>query len=145
NPYIDRGACPFECCTYRVWTTNLPVSLLDKPAGKTVVAKVPTKTGVTGVTGEVHSTPLRVVASHAFEGTPIKKGDVLFALHYAGEGFFTVWFKGKTYDVDFSEGAESSLPLDKTNQSWWVQIRTKDGKTGWVLDKNQFDNQDSCG
>jgi hypothetical protein len=24
QPFIDRGACPFECCTYRSWDVTEP-------------------------------------------------------------------------------------------------------------------------
>lgn len=146
NPFIDKGACPFECCTYRDWTTLKPVALLDKPAGKATGVSVPAKTVVRGVTGQVWSMPLSMTATHAFDESPIKKGDTFYALHGAGEGFWAVWFKGKTYAVDMSDPGDNAY-LEKASKGmkWWVQIRTKSGKTGWVLDDSQFDNQDSCG
>ena len=144
NPFIDKGACPFECCTYRDWTTTKPVTLLDKPDGKTKVVSIPAKTVVHGVTGDVYSIPISVKATHAFEDSPIKKGDTFYAMHSAGEGFWVVWFKGKTYTVDMSEAAGNAY-LEKACNMWWIQIKTKDGKTGWVLNDDQFDNQDSCG
>ena len=36
-PYYDWGACPFECCTYRAWTTNDDVTLYDAIGSRTVV------------------------------------------------------------------------------------------------------------
>jgi hypothetical protein len=146
NPFIDKGACPFECCTYRDWTTLKPVALLDKPDGKTTGVSIPAKTVVHGVTGQVWSIPLAVPATHAFEDSPIKKGDTFYTLHSAGEGFWVVWFKGKTYSIDMTEPADNAY-LEKASKGakWWVQVKTRDGKTGWVLDASQFDNQDACG
>ena len=37
NVYIDKGACPFECCTYREWVAHTDVTLLESPNGKKVV------------------------------------------------------------------------------------------------------------
>jgi len=144
--FIDKGACPFECCTYRNWTTTKPVKLLDKPDGKATGVSVPAKTVVRGVTGQVWSMPIAVPATHKFDDSPIMKGDTFYALHSAGEGFWVVWFKGKTYTVDMTEPADNAyLEKARDNSKWWVQIRTKDGKTGWVLNNDQFENQDACG
>jgi hypothetical protein len=27
--YVSKGACPFECCTYRRWIANRTVALMD--------------------------------------------------------------------------------------------------------------------
>src|SRR6476661_2097404 len=29
-PYIDKGACPFECCTYRQWSVKQPTAVLSE-------------------------------------------------------------------------------------------------------------------
>lgn len=31
DPYISKGACPFECCSYREWIANRDVTVMDKP------------------------------------------------------------------------------------------------------------------
>ena len=51
--YIDKGACPLECCTYRAWRTNADTVAYAKPdksakmvgrlkAGATIEAIYPT-------------------------------------------------------------------------------------------------------
>jgi hypothetical protein len=40
NVYIDKGAYPFECCTYREWIARTDVTLLDSPNGKKVVGRI---------------------------------------------------------------------------------------------------------
>ena len=32
--YVDEGACPFECCTYREWTVRKSVTVFDRPNGR---------------------------------------------------------------------------------------------------------------
>ncbi len=54
--YVDKGACPGECCVFRRWRVLKDATLLDKPNGTRVVAalkkgewvKVRTKKGVEG-------------------------------------------------------------------------------------------------
>ena len=145
NPYIDKGACPFECCTYRDWKATKPITRLDQPNGKKRVAQISAGSTVHAVTGEVISAPTAIVARQAYADSPIRKGDTFYFLHYAGEGYSLVWYKGKTFDVDLDQsGATPEGPPDG-GAAWWAQIRIPDGKSGWVRVNDQFENQDSCG
>jgi hypothetical protein len=81
NVYIDKGACPFECCTYREWIARTNVTLLDDPNGKRVVGRVRKGQKVLALTGEVHSVPLRVVAHHDYPDAGVKAGDRVYVLH----------------------------------------------------------------
>jgi hypothetical protein len=140
SPFIDKGACPFECCTYREWTANQEISLVDQPNGKKVVAQLHKGEKVQGVTGEVHSIPMRVIAKYDDPETGVKIGDVIYALHYDGEGYWKVWHKGKLKDM---EGILDKGPTPKA--TWWVQIKTASGIVGWAVSRRNFDNQDACG
>jgi len=142
--FIDRGACPFECCVYRDWTTTREVTLVDKPRSSHVVIKIPTGRTVTGVTGQVISKPVRWVAVRDLE-EGIHKGDVYYLLHYAGEGYWAVWHRGRVVNVSLEaqDGAKDGGAGDQS--VWWVQIRTRDGHTGWAVSTDNFANQDSCG
>lgn len=144
NPHIDRGVCPFECCTFREWKTFKKITLVDKPWGKTKVVDVPGETNVQGLTGDVYSVPYKLKAFHDYEDSPIKKGDTFYTLHAEGEGFWAVWYKGKKISVQL-DGNELANHDNGGKQDWWVKIKTKDGKTGWVLDTGLFQNQDACG
>ncbi len=64
--HIDKGACPFECCTYREWVARTEVTLLDGPNRKRVVGRIKKGESVLALTGEVHSIPLRVVADRDY-------------------------------------------------------------------------------
>jgi hypothetical protein len=62
SPYIDVGACPFECCVYRDWRAEGKVALFDHPDGRKM-GELDQGEWVTALTGETHSMPLRIVAS----------------------------------------------------------------------------------
>jgi len=60
--YVDKGACPFECCTYREWVARTDLTLLDSPDGKKAVAQIKKGEKVLAMTGEIHSVPLQIVS-----------------------------------------------------------------------------------
>src|SRR5271169_4931391 len=64
STYIDRGACPFECCTYGQWVALTDATLFDRPHGKKIVGRVKKGEEVRALTGEVHSAPKRAVAQY---------------------------------------------------------------------------------
>jgi hypothetical protein len=161
--YESKGACPFECCTYREWKTNKPVELVESIGSATVVAGVAAGVDVRGVTGEVHIEPRPYVALEDIG--QLKAGDVIFLLDSRGEGHFNYWYNGELEpELGFEEGlamysyescqinsgkGSCSLrqlhPEKKYRNDWWVRIRTSDGKEGWTLNTGQFDNIDACG
>ena len=153
-PYIDKGACPFECCTYRAWTTNAPVDVRAKPDAKSpLVFHLNKNIPVTGVTGETitdkygvtHMTQAEKIGYDQKTKKPLlnlRPGDTIYPLHYAGEGSVFFWFKGQTYEEILDDG--SSRDASKPHYVWWVNIKTKDGKSGWTDQTKRFDGTDSC-
>jgi hypothetical protein len=138
SPYVDVGACPFECCLYRDWRTEQAVALFDRPDGKEI-AKLDKGEWVKALDGETHSIPLRVVATRGISEAGIHPGETFYVLHYEGESYWKIWYKGKTFD------AESGDPrLPKT--TWWARVKRKNGSIGWVMASGgRFSNQDGCG
>jgi hypothetical protein len=138
SPYIDVGACPFECCVYRDWRAEGKVALFDHPDGRKM-GELDQGEWVTALTGETHSMPLRIVASREVAEAGIHPGDIFYVLHYEGESYWKIWFKGKIFD------AESGDPrFPKT--TWWARVKRKGGSLGWVkADGGTFSNQDQCG
>jgi len=166
NPYRSIGACPFECCTYREWTTKSAVRLQDAIDSGTIIADIPARTRVQASTGEVRvePRPYAVLANHGV----LKAGEVIFFLDNLGEGHVNYWYEGKLNpDLGLDDGLFSyttkgcnanaasrwgdpcwlhELQPDKTFlNEWWVSIRTSNGKVGWVLNTGQFENADACG
>jgi hypothetical protein len=140
NVYIDKGACPFECCTYREWIARTDVKLLDSPNGKRVVGQVKKGQKVLALTGEVHSVPMRAVARNDYPEAGVKAGDTVYFLHYIGEGYWKVWHDGKLVEIDDSPDKGS-----KQKATWWVKLKASSGAIGWTVEHGNFENQDACG
>jgi len=136
SPYIAKGACPFECCTYRDWTALKPITLYDSPNGKTIGTL---KQGqvVKALTGEIRSTPVRATAAKDHPEAGIKAGDVFFVLHYVGEGVWSVWRAGHVAQFEMYTGSAPKTV-------WWVKVRTRAGMIGWAISDRDFGNQDAC-
>jgi hypothetical protein len=157
--YIDKGACPFECCTYRRWKTEKTTNAYSRPNREsTRVGKFTSGTRVVALTGEVRTVASRftITKNHG----KYKRGDVLWVYTPIGEGFYKVWFNGRIYEegLDYIEGPfETSYPtceetpdcwgkLDKPLKvEWWVKIRSADGWVGWTNQAENFSGKDSCG
>jgi hypothetical protein len=157
--YVDKGACPFECCTYRRWKTD-KTTVLYATANKSskVVGKVTAGTNVNAITGEVRTVPGKYVIVKAHD--KYKPGDVLWVYTPQGEGYYTVWFNGQMYneELEYMSGPfEQSLPrceetpecwgkLEKDLKAdWWVKIKGPRGIVGWTNEPDNFSNKDACG
>lgn len=152
--YISKGTCPFECCTYRDWTTLKTVRLVDRPRGIREVATAESGDIVRGLTGRIYVRPLPglVIA----DSGPFKKDEIIFWLDYIGEDLFHVWRAGTVIEADgpsetclkpnASCWAETNQPGRLHDQSdWWVEVRLKNGKVGWTNKTDSFGNMDACG
>jgi hypothetical protein len=157
--YVDKGACPFECCTYRTWRTEKNTVAYASPhKGSKRVGMFRAGTRVVGLTGEVRTKPgtFKITKVHA----KYRPGDILLVYTPLGEGFYKVWFKGRMFEegLDFMSGPfEQSLPrcaetpecwgtLEKQMEvDWWVKVRSRDGWVGWTNQTENFSNMDACG
>lgn len=140
SPYIDKGACPFECCTYRNWAATQEITLVDNPNGKKIVARIHKGEKVQALTGEVHSIPLRVVAELEHPDAKVNRGEVIYILHYIGEGYWKVWHNGQLVEI---ENFSDKGPYPRS--TWWVKVKTTSGIVGWTISRRNFSNQDACG
>lgn len=155
---VDKGACPFECCTYGTWKAEQSTKLFADPKkGSKEISTIRKGAQVKALTGEVHSRPVEFVVRKKHEG--YKPGDILQVYSYAGEGVFKVWMNGKLGEISLDIGSgggptgeeclrdeycwgELKGPLASV---WWVKIRTKEGVEGWSNEPGNFSGQDSCG
>lgn len=156
--YIDKGACPFECCVYRAWHTNADTVAYAQPDKTTkVVGLLKTGTIVKAITGEVHSTPVRFIVKKPHAA--YKPGHVLWVYTYLGEGHFKIWRNGSMHEekLGFSPyGGSPGARCENDKQcwgelenelkfTWWVKVRSKEGWEGWSDQSEHFSNKDACG
>jgi len=154
-PYYDEGACPFECCTYKEWTAKSKTILRKNHNDSApVIGIIQPGESVQGLTGVVITTkPGKIRITKAItmdeeKKISLKPGDIIYYLHYVGEGYDMFWFKGKTF-VD-----QTSIETDKKTEYWetitlpkwvwWAKIKKSNGKIGWTRQLNNFDHIDAC-
>ena len=165
--FVDRGACPFECCGYGKWSVRVDTPLRSG-AGKGEIVGVARKgTSVRSLTGTVHTRPVPVDVVHdhtgAYPKTEFKTGDRLYVLTYLGEGVTRAWFEGRFLEIEVvymadqdmdrfrvcaAPSAECWWSVDPAyrlrDQVWWVRLRLPDGTEGWTSDVENFRGQDGC-
>ena len=154
----DKGACPFECCTYRRWKTKRTTKLYQRPDVRSrQIGRAVAGSRVRALTGEVHTIPSRFVVKKPHDR--YRPGDVLWIYTYQGEGFFKVWFKGRMYVEELvfspyggSTGQRCEVTeqcwgeLDKElNSVWWIKIKLAGGRVGWTNEGENFSGADACG
>lgn len=157
--YVDKGGCPFECCTYGDWTVQRETVLHAAPdQHSATVGTLNPRDPVRAISGEVHARPTRFTVKRAHAG--YKPGDVLMVYTTSGEGFYGVWRHGKIESLELGLGPDGDTGGETCEKSgdwcwgtfdhplqvdWWVQIKRKDGLSGWSNEAERFGNKDSCG
>lgn len=164
TPYLDNGACPFECCTYRAWTVEKDTLLYNQRSTTSGNAfRVKKGDRVTGLTGVVVTLkPGRVLVKKARmigvdHKIRVKPGDILYLLHYSGEGIYKIWFRGKIYEEEMptAPGLITKTPLEQREEylhviaepetEWWIKVKNQRGQVGWTKQNDHFGNMDACG
>jgi hypothetical protein len=148
--YVDKGACPFECCTYRDWGTEKTTKFYAEPkTSSPVIGAAEKGTTVKAKTGEVHTKPGKLIVKR--DVTTFGKGNVLWVYTYLGEGYFKIWYRGKFIEdqIDFdyrNPGPDDWGYFEVMPKSvWWVKVRTPAGPEGWSNQPENFSNKDACG
>jgi hypothetical protein len=159
-PYLDWGACPFECCVYSNWTAVRRTDLLSaRRAGASVAFQLKAGERAYAVTGVVvTSRPGRVEILEPItlgqepNVVSLHPGDLIFTLHYKGEGYDLFWFNGRTYSdqihwdgIGIPPGVTAFRVLEQPTTVWWVKIRNKSGLIGWSRTPEDFTDNDACG
>ncbi|HEX6750139.1 MAG TPA: hypothetical protein VF092_22785 [Longimicrobium sp.] len=165
EPYIDRGICPFECCTYRDWTAvgTIPVYAEPKIGAREMFTIAPRAT-FRAVTGDVHlrqvgivvarrAVPLEVAVGE--QPRSLAAGDTAYVLSYVGEGYYRLWIRGEiqSYEAFWDDRHEYPRPTDRPgvmvrdpDELWWVKVRTRAGRGGWIrMDRADVEGADACG
>ena len=146
--YIDKGACPFECCSYGTILILKDTVLYEKPKSNKVIGKLSKNTTAKAITGIVYVKPLYAKVTKNFRD--LKKGETVYALTYLGEGVYKIWHNEKIIDnLTLDEIENIKFDSKFYSDEWWVKFelpnKTKN-KFGWVNMK--IENEDSrhfCG
>ncbi len=155
-PFYDWGACPFEGCTYRRWKAVSPVTVWTGRDHHQVAFIVKQGEWIRGVTGVVITTRPGVskILVKMTLGNKAKvelaPGDLLYTLHYLGEGYDLFWFRGKTYSDQISGDPDPDPPppgteiqiVSRPEYVWWVKVRSAKGQVGWTDQTKRFTNMD---
>jgi hypothetical protein len=88
---------------------------------------------------------------------PLVRGDEVLGYGLHADGFITFWGKGVSFTeyyeniafrgaCGFADKSECHINILKRGvQEWWLQLRTSDGVTGWVLGLKQSGNDELLG
>lgn len=164
EPYVVRGACPFECCQYGRWVTRetIPVYSRERANGPPLFRLRPGDT-VNAVTGNVHMVRVgraavdRRLPTNWVEDDTLprpSRGDTVYVLSYQGEGYWLYWYRGRTGSGPAfwePESSHDSLPpparlMLEPLSEWWVQVRAARGQEGWLrMPEAGFEGYDACG
>ena len=158
--YVDEGACPFECCTYRTWVAREAVILHAEADSESVqVGALEPGDTVTAETGHTITVPTPFVLRSAIgqHNREFAVGDTLWVLSYQGEGFFKVRFDGEViadFELGFSpQGGSPGTRCEncaigqlerELEAVWWARLRLPDGTVGWTNRPFNFDGNDAC-
>lgn len=147
-PYVDRGACPFECCTYRQWTVEKPTAVRAAMNDSSpVIYNLKRGEKVLGMTGVVITRQpgiLEALKNTKLDKYSLKRGDRIYLLTYLGEGFNKIWFKGRIFEGDPND--KTAFKTIRANDAvWWVKVKNRRGRIGWTRQHENFGNMDQCG
>jgi hypothetical protein len=147
-PFADKGACPFECCTYRQWTVKKPTAVHSLMSDDSPIAfRLGSRDKVRGLTGTVITEKAGIaqaLKSIEQDGVRLRAGDRIYLLTNLGEGFMKAWFKKRVFQAEPFDTSTFKIVRDPKSV-WWVKVRNSKGKIGWSRQPENFGNMDQCG
>lgn len=167
-PIVRTGVCPFECCVYGPWVarSGIPVFAREGARADTVGLLAPGE-AIEALDGNVHvlqaatavfQKPYRMLLALS-DTLHVVPGDTVYVLDHISEGVYHVWYHGTPYQMDQqwaypdasadSRARARALADGPPRTEWWVKIRRRDGREGWILldptGPASFDGSDACG
>lgn len=153
-PMVYKDVCPGEGCSFGEWLTCDTLRVFTEAGDNPKTAFMLHRGDrFTALTGDVHIKQAGKVAFSRnvtvkdeelkFYFTP---ADTLYPLLYEGEGFGTWYFRGKesggffffgnadqeSVDIPVVAGVSGYVVLRPINSAWWVKVRAKNGREGWL-------------
>jgi len=147
-PYVDKGACPFECCTYRQWSVEKPTTVRTSMSDSAPIGfRLKAGEKVQGMTGVVITTQpgiVRALKNGTIGTMRIRKSEQFYVLTNLGEGFTKVWFKGRIFQGEPYDDSMFKF-VREPKSVWWVKVKNRRGEIGWSRQPQNFGNVDQCG
>jgi hypothetical protein len=154
-PVMRQGACPFECCRYGRWIVSQPTVVRRRPTGTAPVAfRLAAGARVLADTGFVRVDTIGLVVLREpyldrMNDIPYVAGDSLLVLDYIGEGVYNGWLRGRAVQTEvfwLGEGPGVARVVRHPSMQWWVRVRDRRGRTGWVdMATTAVDGNYGCG
>jgi len=155
-PVVNYNACPFEGCTFRDWIVNKDPAMYSAwQDDRKLVGQLKQGQTVRGLTGVyITRRPDRFLVREPIPALSLEIGDVILQYGEWGEGAADLWIRGEWHkSFDWGQTEDGKLILTDENlmlarrgvKEWWVQVKTSDGTTGWVLADGNFDHMDQLG
>lgn len=159
-PYVVRGACPFECCTYGGdWVIESGADLrAASSASAPVIGHVTPGTGVFADSGLVRVDTIGIVAVLAplttDDNIDFARGDTVLLLEPQGEGYSRAWVRGHALSLSQfwdSAGLTGARLVRTPAWRWWAHLvvaQQHDTLRGWVdmqVDSLRVSGNDACG
>ena len=146
TPYEDPGACPFEGCTYREWIARKETIIRKENNERSSVGfnvrKGEKVVGLSGTVITVRPGYGEALTRLQAAGLWLEPGEIVYLLHYEGEGAYKIWFQGKIGGRGMTENFEI---LRYPETVWWVKIRNTKGQVGWTNQTENFGNINALG
>jgi hypothetical protein len=151
EPYVDRGACPFECCQYGPWVAHVAVPVYaEEGEARRPQFRVQPGDSIRAERGDVILRRVgRVVVRQPIPRwartdsllARVRVGDTVFVLSPIGEGWYRLWYRGRIgespgfWDTDNLEGGQPAFGrlVVAPQVEWWAHIRTRSGRSGWII------------
>ena len=159
SQFVDDGACPFECCTYREWRVERETVLHAAPqVDSRFVGRLKPEETVDALTGQVVTTPARFIVKRDHDR--FRRDDSFWVYTYLGEGYFKIWRDGSMQEeqLDFSPyggtGGDRCQESERVcwgqldrplKMTWWIKLRDRRGIEGWSSEQENFSGADACG
>lgn len=166
EPYIDDGACPFECCTYRDWTALNAIRVYAAPRKAAPVSfTIPRGERFRALTGHVRFDrvgvvvmrhPMTLSGDQDRDTVRVAPGDTVYVLSDMGEGYVRLWVRGHVVSEEefwMAPGQDQSgdphargILIREPVEMWWVKVRSRTGRIGWIrMDQAEERGADACG
>jgi hypothetical protein len=130
--------------------------LKERRRGAAVAFSVEQGEDVIGLTGVVVTT--RAGQARLFRPVELGRrrikafpGEIVYILHYQGEGNWKFWFKGYVDKDGFPDlddtAPDSELDLrivSRPETIWWVKVKNGKGQVGWTYETEKLDHLDAC-